>query len=782
MKIALALIVKGTAEEAKLLDRCLNNMAPYVDGIFITSTYKRQKDWDNNVSILQKQCKEIEEVCKKYDANVSYFEWVNDFSKARNFNFSQVPKEYEYIMWSDADDMWRGLDRLREVIENNSNVDAFGFWYLYQFDEYKQPVVSHKKTMIVRNDGCVEWAGALHEDFKENRGLSTLFVNEGIERMHFSNEERYEVARQRNVEVSKQGLDNKDPRTLWNYANSLLGNGDYKEAKKVFEKFIKTSGSDEEIYLSRLRLAEIEHSLGNKDKAIENFQLAIGMRPDYSDAYLQLGYLLSSYSSWDKSAYYLLNGIVKKPPYASIIVFNPRDYDYNPMMALAKVYFNKNRPDLALPLLEGCLQINPNNEYLKTLITEMQRETDSMKGAIELVKILENETDKEKIKSEIEKLDTAIRSHPAVRALWNKNFFKEESSGKDIAYYCGNTTHEWNPIMAKTKGVGGSEEAVMNLSKEWAKMGYNVTVYNNCGTEPMEVDGVMYKPFWYFNAKDKFDKLILWRHPKLVDYDLNVKDIYIDLHDVIQEGEFNKKRLQKINKIFVKTKAHRNLFKNIPDDKFVIIPNGQDFELFNQNVQKDQYLIVNTSSPDRSLDVLPKLFKRVKEQVPQAKCKWAYGFDIFDASHGDNKKMMQWKEDTLKEMEEAGIENMGRLSQAECAKLYLEGNILAYPTEFMEIDCITVKKAQACGCMPITTDFGALEESVQYGIKVHSKLTNDTWGKDFTHGIKDKDTQDAWVDAVVEQLKKPIEDRTEMKEWTKKFDWTNISKLWIENI
>ena len=159
-KIALALIVKGTDDEALLLDRCLDNVSPYVGGIFITSTYK------------DKPNKKVDEVCKKYGANVSYFKWENNFAKARNFNFSQVPKEYEYIMWCDADDMWRGLEKLRGIIDDNKSVDAFAFWYLYDFDNYKNPTVVHKKTQIVRNDGCVEWAGALHEDFKENRIIS----------------------------------------------------------------------------------------------------------------------------------------------------------------------------------------------------------------------------------------------------------------------------------------------------------------------------------------------------------------------------------------------------------------------------------------------------------------------------------------------------------------------------------------------------------------------------------------------------------------------------------
>ena len=771
MKIALAMIVKGDDREAKLLDRCLENVSPFMDGIFITSTYS------------DKPNEEIQKVCRKYGASMSLFKWTKDFAEARNFSFSNIPKEYDYIMWCDADDMWRGLDKLQDTIEANPTVDAFGFWYLYTFDEYKQPVVSHKKTMIVRNDGCVTWVGALHEDFRENRSIHTMFV-EGIERMHFTTDERLDEAKARNVEVSRLDFEahSDDPRTYWNYANSLLGAGDTLKAKEMFEKFIPLSGSEEEIYLARLRLAEIHHSLEDKDKAIESYQIAIGSRPDYSDAFLQLGYLYMHYHNWPKAEYYLLNGILKKPPYASIIVFNPRDYDYNPMMALAKTYFNMSRPDKALPMLKGCIKINPNNDYLNTLVMEMERETEVMNRAVETVVELEKVGDVEKIREKIESLDSETRSHPAITSIWNSHFIKSESSGKDIAYYCGKTDHEWNPIMAKTKGIGGSEEAVINLSKEWAKQGWNVTVYNSCGTQPIVDEGVTYKPFWMFNSKDKWDKLILWRHPKLVDYDLNATDIYVDMHDVQPEGEFNEKRLAKIRKIFVKTKAHRVLFPSIPDEKFAIIPNGQDFALFDQKVKKDQYLLVNTSSPDRSMDVLPQLFKRVKEQVPQARLKWAYGFEIFDNSHGNDKMIMAWKEKVLKEMDEAGIENLGRLSQKECAKLYLEGNILAYPSEFYEIDCITVKKAQACGCMPITTDFAAFEESVRHGVKVPSKLTVDTWGKEFGHGIKDKETQDRWVEAVVKQLKTPLDDRKDMREWAKRFDWKLISKQWIEEI
>jgi len=772
MKIALALIVKGSDDEAVLLDRCLDNIASHVDGIFVTSTYKKGEQPN----------KQIEKIAKVHEAHLSTFEWVNDFSKARNYNFSTVPKDYDYILWCDADDMYRGLEKLKPTLEENPMVDAFSFWYLYEFDDEKQPTVVHKKTMVVRNDGCAEWKGALHEDLCPTRHIETKFV-EGIDRMHFTNEERIETARQRNVDVAKSQVtgDKNDPRGYFNLGNSFIGVGNYEEAKQALNTFLMLSSSDDEKYIAMLRLGLIEDKLGNKDECIKCFQTAIGMQPTYSDAYLQLGFMFFAYDQLDNAEHYLLQGLVRKPPYHNIIVFNPRDYDYNPMSTLAKVYFKKSRPDLALPLLEGCLAIYPNNKRLKTVVKDIQVENKRLEKVVKLVQKLEGITDEKKLKAALSKVPKDLRSHPAVCSIRNKHFIKTESSGKDITYYCGVTTHVWNPIMARTKGIGGSEEAVINLSKEWAKQGYNVIVYANIGHEEIIDDGVTYKPFWEFNMKDKTDILILWRHPKLLDYELNAGKVFVDMHDVVGKGEFNEKRIVKLDKVFVKTNFHRSLFPNIPDEKIAIIPNGMDFELFNQDVKKDPYLLVNTSSPDRSMDVLPELFKRVKEQVPQARLKWAYGWEIFDNTYSDDKQMMAWKKKIVSDMKDAGIEDMGRLSQKECAKLYLEGSILAYPTEFAEIDCITVKKAQACGCTPVTTDFAALAESVKMGYIVHSPKTKDDWSRDhkWSYGIEGEKEKAEWVKGCVNVLKNPF-DTSVMKKFTEQFAWPLIAKRWSD--
>jgi len=83
---------------------------------------------------------------------------------------------------------------------------------------------------------------------------------------------------------------------------------------------------------------------------------------------------------------YFLVGLVTKPQYQTMIVYNPRDYDYNPMMALAKVYFKRSRPDMALPLLKGCLSIYPDDPKLIEYVGEMEKETARLGKAVEAVK------------------------------------------------------------------------------------------------------------------------------------------------------------------------------------------------------------------------------------------------------------------------------------------------------------------------------------------------------------------------------------------------------------
>jgi len=79
------MIVKN---EERVLKRCLDSLADLMDEIIIVDTGSTDK---------------TKEIAQKYTDKIYDFEWINDFSAARNFAFSKASCEYIYT--ADADEM-----------------------------------------------------------------------------------------------------------------------------------------------------------------------------------------------------------------------------------------------------------------------------------------------------------------------------------------------------------------------------------------------------------------------------------------------------------------------------------------------------------------------------------------------------------------------------------------------------------------------------------------------------------------------------------------------------
>lgn len=757
-KLALAMIVKNTEEEFELLNRCMESLKGTYDKAFVTVT-----------------CRKGEQVRDIPGAEVSFFPWVNDFAAARNFNFSQVPEEYSHILWSDADDIWEGAGNIRKYLDN----DAVGVWYNYAQDEHGNCTTAHKKTMVIRNGGA-EWVGRLHEDLIPKRDLEVVLAQDVV-RVHRPTDEHRQEAFARNEEISRLEWEEKkdDPKTWWNYANSLIGSGKFREAIPLYEEFIDTTGSDEEEYLAIIRMADCYKAADEPKKARAAFHRAIGLKPHYPDAYLSFAYMLYDQRRYDDAIYYAGNGLKLPPPTDSIIVYNPRDYDYNPLMLLSKCYYMKGKYAMSLKLLRKCQDIYPDDQSLKDMAEDMEREVGNYEAVAKLVKEIE-EGDPALIKERILAIPKEFENHPMVCVLRNMHFVRKETSGKQVTFFCGYTVHEWNPVMFRTKGVGGSEESVIHLSRQFARLGYDVEVYANVGRDDIVEDGVHWKPYWKFNLRDRTDILFLWRSPALCDKELNAGKIIVDLHDVIKDGEFTKERLAKIHRVLVKSQYHRSLFPSIPDDKVAVIPNG--FELKGGYEKRDPMLIINTSSPDRSLSSLARAFRRIKEQVPEAKCEWAYGWEIFDNSHSQNPEMMAWKNGVVRDMEAAGIVNRGRLSQEEVAGMYARASVFAYPSVFPEICCISLTKAQAAGAYPVTTSFGVFREKNRHGSMVEVDTVQGYEYGRFDFGLDDPAKEDLFVEEVVRVLRNPPseEKRREMSDWAREnYSWDKIAERYV---
>jgi len=125
--------------------------------------------------------------------------------------------------------------------------------------------------------------------------------------------------------------------------------------------------------------------------------------------------------------------------------------------------------------------------------------------------------------------------------------------------------------------MGGSEIAVVQLSRQWTAMGYRVTVYCDCAAELVD-HGVTYTPYYTLNASDLFNILIVWRYPRWLDLPLHAARMYLDLHDMPREMDpfdhLATDRLAQVHKVFFKSDFHRCAFPEVPPSKAMIVSNG----------------------------------------------------------------------------------------------------------------------------------------------------------------------------------------------------------------
>ena len=128
----------------------------------------------------------------------------------------------------------------------------------------------------------------------------------------------------------------------------------------------------------------------------------------------------------------------------------------------------------------------------------------------------------------------------------------------DIVYYIGGwSSYKWEPT---TKSLGGSEQAVVELCKEWVAKGFTVHVYGDFS--PDIIDGVVYKDWRSFNFGMSYKNIILWRHFGTVPFNkvprLKTQKLILDLHDNSLPYDMNKETvsMEQFDHVVVKSYFH----------------------------------------------------------------------------------------------------------------------------------------------------------------------------------------------------------------------------------
>lgn len=770
VRLGLGMIVKDEVED---IERILSNYKHLFGEIQITITSPEKRG-------------ELESICVAHGAVPSYYDWKSEghtlfpFDLARNFNMAQF-KNSDYYFRLDSDDEIRGVENVGAIAQkaHDNDVSMVLCFYEYSKDQWGNVVAGHNRETFIQLTDNVKWNKHIHENLIaiDKRKLSVV-IDPNVVIVHRASEEKAEESSARNlkylIEEYNRDKEKTDSRTLAYLGRVFFSLQDYEKAIFFLQKHIETSGWDEDRYLSWCYLSELYSVTDKLDLAVSAASEAILERPDYPNAYHQLSFIYYQKQEWMKSIEFGKIGATKKAPDTTMLL-DPSATTFRPAVTMALSYFQVGKFSEAKRLFDYAKKMAPTHPFIKDNDHLFQRAVshrDFISHFTWILNYLRN-NDESKAKELVKAIPDEILEEPTMCGI--KNTFTEAKTWPDnsVVFFCGSAWEEWSPKSVGS-GIGGSEEAVIHMSRELVKLGYDVTVYNSCGSDEGIHDGVKYVNHYKFSKKDFYNILIAWRN-NAFEFGLNARKRFLWIHDVPYTLLNSPDECAQTDKAIVLSEYHKSLLApKFPEEKIFVSTNGvnyKDFE-FDEKIERDPNRMIFASSHVRGIIHLLRVWKEIREANPKATLHLYYGWDTYDKMLKEGYCDGKEKAEIVALCNQEGITDHGRIGHRELAKEYLKAGIWVYPSHFPEISCIAAMKAQVAGCVPVFTDFAALKETVKAGIVIPGNA-------------EDPNVFFEWKMALIELLKNPEaqeEIRSLVLKHREEFHWKDVAKQWSEEL
>lgn len=290
----------------------------------------------------------------------------------------------------------------------------------------------------------------------------------------------------------------------------------------------------------------------------------------------------------------------------------------------------------------------------------------------------------------------------------------------DIVFACGDAWQAWNPDIMAHEGIGGSETMVVHMAKRLAALGHRVRVFTSTGKHGDGIfDGVEYRQTAHLQNVEKCDVLVAWRNAALLSLPIRAKERLLWVHDIFA-GNGAHRHLLKADRVLALSEWHRQFVMNhhnLPAEQVLKTRNGIDFTRFHHDVDRNTKKVVYSSSPDRALPVLLKVWPKIRERVPEAELHVFYGFfnwrKAAEARGAQDELMgIDFLERQMADLESQGVHNRGKVDQDTLAKEFLSAGVWAHPTWFSETSC------QLAGTLIFTKDGMKKIEDIKVGDQV----------------------------------------------------------------
>jgi tetratricopeptide (TPR) repeat protein len=446
--VSLQMIVK---DERDAVGDIIARAADYFDTIHITVSDKP------TANFLKKVANATPSI------HIYFREWTDDFAAARNANWEKG-QESTYSFWVDADDYFdfSTVPKLVSLAEEHA-YDVVYLPYNYAQDEYGNCIARHWRERLVRRSVGFNWQGRVHETLIADVPFASTRVD--VEVVHRA--DHINQSAQRNHKILLRAVqEDPDARYLHYLGLSYFSLKQFDECVEILRKFITVSGWDEEIYRSFIIMSEAAYQLDDMDKATEYAMKAMAMFPHYHQAYWLMAQYENDQDNYKEALVWAEIADQKKLPNSMSIV-DPTCVDRNCLIA-AQACFMLDRH---IDAYKWTLKSNDHNAIDMRDEFKVLAETEAFVTLLPKIRPFFTSD-----KALYDALPDELKYDKRVRGLRNVAVSPRKWNDKSFVILCGKGYEEWGPHTLD-KGMGGSEEAVIYLSREMAKLGYEVTVY-----------------------------------------------------------------------------------------------------------------------------------------------------------------------------------------------------------------------------------------------------------------------------------------------------------------
>lgn len=274
-------------------------------------------------------------------------------------------------------------------------------------------------------------------------------------------------------------------------------------------------------------------------------------------------------------------------------------------------------------------------------------------------------------------------------------------------------------------GLGGSETAGLQLAAAMNRIGHRVIVFANVPA-PSAWRGIMFLPLDAYTSMMgtlACDLLIVQRNPRFFALRQHAKATMLWVHDLMAARRSAELMgsIHAIDRIVTVSRFQRDQWLQVTGDltadDYLVARNGIDLELIDEaiaGVPRHADRLVYTSRPERGLEpLLAGIFPRILAARPNAELHIA----AYDCPNPGIEPYYQYLKNLARPFGRHVVWH-GALAKRELYQLVASAAAQLYPTpapidpSFNETSCIAAMEAMACRTPWISTNRGALSETV----------------------------------------------------------------------